>query len=376
MNRVYFDMGVFTYWSEEALESKRLVSKGGVLVSDEEALSGVRDGSEQIDTGLVDMLRNLSEEGYDLNICDTMPVAEVKDMIVNLGIGSFFHQIISATTAEPLAKSLQKIRGKDDFSLFVGCNGTVIDAADRSQIPVIAYGEHFRKYALDAFSYAMYPLEIEDEIATLMIIHSVARRTIEKNARVLGIDGIEFSGRKVFTSKLARYFDLLGKEYDVVELEDYHRAVEASYKGEDPVESFYFNGFNTDKLIAEVLKPFSKTGTIDKVVYCLDSSNDSFVNERYYNLSEDGVMILIGTMMYREPLMRYFDVTVYIRCDYKEAEHRASLMETPLSGEDPVEVYRTKHIPAQKMYVARHDPQEGRDFVIDNSNYHRPFLVN
>ncbi|MBR6254736.1 MAG: hypothetical protein K6E26_08135 [Clostridiales bacterium] len=375
MNRVYFDIGVFTYWSDEALESKRLVSKGGVLVSDDEALAGVRDGSEQIDSGLVDMLRNLSEEGYDLNICDTRPVSEIKDMIVELGIGSFFHQIISAATAEPLAKSLQKIRGKEDFSLFVGCNGTVIDACDRSQIPVIAYGEQFRKYALDAFSYAMYPLEIEDEIATLWIVHSVARRTIEKNARVLGIDGIEFSGRKVFTSKLAKYFELLGKEYDVVELEDYHRAVEASYKGEDPVESFYFNGFNTEKLITEVLKPFSKTGTIDKVVYCLDSSNDSFVNERYYSLSEDGVMILIGTMMYREPLKRYFDVTVYIRCDYREAEHRASLVETPLYGEDPVEVYRTKHIPAQKMYVSRHDPMAGRDFVIDNSNYHRPFLV-
>ncbi len=375
MNRVYFDMGVFTYWSDEALESRRLVSKGGVLVSDEEALSGIRNGSEQIDTGLIDMLQNLSNEGYDLNICDTIPVAEIKDKIVELGIGSFFHQIISAGSAEPLANSLQKIRGKDDFSLYVGCNGTVIEAADMSQIPVIAYGEHFRRYALDAFCYAMYPLEIEDQIATLMVIHSVARRTIEKNARVLGIDGIEFSGRKVFTAKLARYFELLGKEYDVIELEDYHRVVEAAYKGEDPVESYYFNGFNTEKLITEVLKPFKREGTIDKVVYCLDSSNDSFVNERHYKLSEEGVMILIGTMMYREPLMRYFDVTVYIRVDYREAEHRASLMDTPLYGEDPVEVYRTKHIPAQKMYVSRHDPTDKRDFVIDNSNYHRPVFI-
>ena len=145
MNRVYFDMGVFTYWSDEALESRRLVSKGGVLVSDEEALSGIRNGSEQIDTGLIDMLQNLSNEGYDLNICDTIPVAEIKDKIVELGIGSFFHQIISAGSAEPLANSLQKIRGKDDFSLYVGCNGTVIEAADMSQIPVIAYGEHFRR---------------------------------------------------------------------------------------------------------------------------------------------------------------------------------------------------------------------------------------
>ncbi|MBR3031395.1 MAG: hypothetical protein IKH92_00035 [Clostridiales bacterium] len=375
MNRVYFDMGVFTYWSEEALESKRLVSKGTVLVSDEALLSGVKDGSEKVDSDLLDTLRNLSDSGYDLSICDTLSVSEIKQKLSDLEIGSYFHQIISASSAGPIANSLSQLRSKDDFSLFVGCNGTVIEACDRSQIPVIAYGAKFREYAMSAFTYARYPLEIEDQIATCMVIHRVARKTIESGARILGIDGIEFAGKKVFASRLARYFDMLGKEFDVVELEDYHRAVEASYKGEDPVESYYFNGFNTEKLIAEVLKPFKKTGSIDKIVYCLDSTNDSFVNERHYMLSEDGVMILIGTMMYREPLMRYFDVTVYMRVDYKEAEHRASLLDTPLYGEDPVEVYKTKHIPAQKMYISRHDPFDGRDFVIDNTNYHRPYIV-
>ena len=375
MNRVYFDMGVFTYWSEEALESKRLVSRGTVLVSDEEALSGVKDGSEQVDTDLVDMLESLSSDGYDLNICDTLSVPEIKQMLKDLGIESFFHQIISAGNASPISKSLMKIRERDDFSLFVGCNGTVIDACGRSQIPVIAYGKDFRKYAMDTFGYARYPLEIEDQITTCLIVHTVARAAIEKNARVLGIDGIEFAGKKVFTYKLGRYLEMLGKEYDVVDLEDYHRSVEASYKGEDPVESYYFNGFNKDKLIAEVLKPFKRDGVIDKVVYCLDSDNDAFVNERHYQLSEDGLMILIGTMMYREPLMRYFDMTVYMRVDYREAEHRASLLDTPLYGDDPVEVYKTKHIPAQKMYLQRHTPLDDSDFVIDNSNYHRPFFV-
>ena len=127
MNRVYFDMQVFTYWSEEALESKRLVSKGTVLVSDEEALSSVKDGSERVDTDLLDMLKNLSEDGYDLNICDTLPVPEIKQMLTDLEIGSYFHQIISAGTSGPISKSLMKIRERDDFSLFVGCSGIVIE---------------------------------------------------------------------------------------------------------------------------------------------------------------------------------------------------------------------------------------------------------
>ena len=375
MNRVYFDLGVFTYWSKEALESKRLVSRGGVLVSDEDALFDVLDGSERVDPDLLEMLSNLSADGFDINICDTRPADEIREILGELNISSYFHQIVSAGSAGPLANSLSKLRSKEDLSIFVGCNGIVIAACELCQIPVIAYGEYFRDYAQDAFAWALYPLEIEDQIHTTMVIHCVAKRTIEKNARVLGIDGIDFAGKKEFAASLGRYFDLLGKEYQIVYLEDYHRAVEASYKGEDPVESYYFNGFNTEKLIGEVLKPFKKQGSIDKTVYCLDSENDAFVNELHYKLSEDGVMVLIGTMMYREPLMRYFDVTVYMRVDYREAEHRASLMDMPLYGDDPVEVYKAKHIPAQKMYVQRHDPFDGRDFVIDNSNYHRPFFV-
>ena len=124
-----------------------------------------------------------------------------------------------------------------------------------------------------------------------------------------------------------------------------------------------------------MLDPFKKDGCIDRIVYCLDSTNDAFINERHYKISKEGVMVLLGPMMYREPLMRYFDVTVGMRVDYRESEHRASLMDTPIYGEDPLEVYRKKNIPAQKMYVQRHDPFENRDFVIDNSNFHRPFLV-
>ena len=372
MNRIYFDLGVFTYWSEESLENKRLVSKDGVSVSGEPVPGSSGD---EMDPGLSDMLRHLRSAGYELNICDTLPSADIIGRLDRFGIRSFFEQIITGGSEDILVKHLVRFRGKDDFSLFVGTNEVVICAAEHSQIPVIAYGEKWMEYRRRAMAYALSPIEIEDRAATLSVIHEVARKTIEKKARVLGIDGIDYAGKKFFVKKLGRYFDLLGKEYTVLNLEDFHRAVEETYKGEDPGESYYFNGFNNEKLINEVLDPFVKAGSIDKVVYCIDSTNDAFVNERHYRISPDGVMVLLGPMMFREPLLRYFDVTVYMRCDYKESEHRASLMDTPVYGDDPLEVYRNKNIPAQKMYVQRHDPAKGRDFVIDNSNFHRPVLV-
>ncbi|MBO4926663.1 MAG: HAD hydrolase-like protein [Clostridiales bacterium] len=374
MNHIYFDLGVFTFWSEESLDSRRLISNGGVVISDDTALLDVRE-EQEVDPDLIEMMKSLAKDGYDLNICDNRTSPEIKKKLKQLNILEYFNQIVSGKTVDTLARNLKKLRQHEDFSIFVGCSSVAIEAAVKCQIPVVAYGQNLVDALDSAFCYAFYPLEIEDQVNTVMVIHNVARRTIESNARILGIDGIEFAGKTVFAQNLGRYFDMLGKEYQILDMEDYHRAVEETYKGEDPVEAYYFNGYNNEKVIEEVLEPFVRDGSINKIVYCLDSSNDSFINERHYQISEDGVMIIIGTMMFREPLIHYFDVTVYMRVDYRESEHRASLEESPIYGMDPVEVYRTKHIPAQKMYVQRHDPFENRDFVIDNSNYHRPFFI-
>lgn len=375
MNRVFFDLGVFLYWSEESKASKSLTSKGGVIVSNKDALKTLKDKYAEMDPDIVEMLRALKDAGFSLNVCDRLTQAQIKECLKKLGIFEYFDYFVSAKTEETMAKALNQKRGKDDFMVFVGTEELIIKAATRNRIPSIAYGQDWANVKALAFSTAFYPLEVEDQIHVTLLIHSIVEKTIEKGSRVLGIDGIAFAGKKVLGDKISRYMDLLGKENIIVDLEDYHRAVEESYKGEDPVEAYYFNGYNSEKLIDEVLRPYRKQGKIDRLVYCLDSTNESFVNERHYTLSEEGIMILLGTMMYREPLMRYFDTTVYVRVDYREAEHRASLVDVPIYGEDPLETYKEKNIPAQKMYVARHDPFDKRDFIVDNTNYHRPFFI-
>lgn len=374
MKRIYFDLGVFTYWSEDSLDNRRLISKSGIIISDESAVNEVKE-HEEVDQDIVEILQSLHEQGFNLNICDSASVDEIKQVIKHYEISGYFDQIVSTTKVSAMAKTLTKLRAKDDFFIFVGTNEVCVDAMAMCQIPVVAYGEKMPEILPKAFCKATYPLEIEDQVLTCHVIHSLAKKAIETKAKIMGIDGIDFAGKKVFASKLGQYLEMLGKEYQIVHLEDYHRAVEESYKGEDPVEAFYFNGFNNDKLIDEVLNPYKKNGSIDKIVYCLDNSGEAFVNERHYQLSQDGLMIIIGCMMYREPLIRFFDMTVFMKVDYRESEHRASLVEAPIYGIDPVELYRTKNIPAQKMYVQRHDPYENRDFVVDNSNFHRPLLV-
>lgn len=375
MNRVFFDIGVFLYWSDESLDSKRLTSKGSLIVSNNEAFQALTDSNAGMDPDIAILLKSLREDGFSLNICDTLPLSQIRDGLKKLGILDYFDDIVSAKTIDAMARGLAQTRGRDDFAIVVSSDELILDGATREQIPCVAYGPNWKKVAKLTFSVARSPLELEDQIHLISLVHTVVKKAIISQARILGIDGISFAGKKVFAENLGKYLTLLGKEYIVVDLEDFHRAEEESYKGEDPVEAYYFNGYNNEKLIDEVLKPFVKQGKLDKVVYCLDSTNDSFVNERHYQLSENGLMILLGTMMYREPLIRYFDMTVYMRVDYREAEHRASLMEEPIYGEDPLEVYKTRNIPAQKMYVQRHDPFGDRDFVIDNSNYHRPFFI-
>jgi len=375
MNQVFFDLGVFLYWSEDSMTSKSLTSKGSLIVSNKDELKTLKDIYAVMDPDIVEMLYALREAGFSLYVCDIIPVAQTRESVKKLGIAEYFDGFVSGKTEQTLARGLNQKCKKDDFGVFVGTEEKIMKAATKLGMPSVAYGKNWSKAGKTAFSVALSPLEVEDQVNIALLIHDIVQKTIQNESRILGIDGIAFAGKKVLAEKISRYMDLVGQENMTVDLEDFHRAVEESYKGEDPVESYYFNGYNNEKLIEEVLDPYIKDGRIDKKVYCLDTSNDAFINERHYKLSENGVMILVGTMMYREPLIRYFDTTIYVRVDYREAEHRASLMEAPIYGDDPLEVYIEKNIPAQKMYVARHDPFDKRDFVIDNTNYHRPFFI-
>ena len=375
MNLVFFDLGVFLYWSEESIVSKSLASKGGVIVSNKEDLRALKEKHAVLDPEIIDMLKALKSSGFSLCVCDNLPQTQIKECLNKLEIIDYFDAFVSARTEDTMAKALNKKRATGDFAVYVGSEEKIIRAASKVRIPSIAYGQEWASVCPLAFSSALSPMEIEEQVRITFLIFNIVEKTIDKKSRVLGIDGITFAGKKVLADKISHYMDFVGQENIIVDLEDYHRAVEESYKGEDPVEAYYFNGYNNEKLIDEVLHPYRKQGKIDKTVYCLDISNDSFVNERHYTLSEDGVMILLGTMMYREPLMRYFDTTVYIRVDYREAEHRVSLFHAPIYGDDPLEEYKEKTIPAQKMYVARHNPFENKDFIIDNTNYHRPFFI-
>lgn len=371
MNRVFFDLSSFLFWSEDSLDNKRLISKDGVIDTTG-AIS--MDGSD-IDPEVREMLRLLSDAGFSINVCDTVPASHIREVLSNAGIQEHFELIVSSEDTKALAENLKKLRRPDDFSIFVGSNEDVIEAADQAKIPTVAYGMDTRAIWDKTFCTARNPLSVQDQIYTWKMVHEIATAAISKGVRVLGIDGMEFAGKTFFVDKLSRYFDLLGKDNTIIDTEDFRRGKEARYKGEDMGEAFYMNGYNFEKLIDEVLVPFKRDGMLDTVVYCVDIEEEAFVNEIPYKVSEDGIMILEGSMMYRDPLLQYFDMTVYMRVDYKEAEHRATLEETPIYGEDPSEVLNDKIIPAQKLYRARHDPFINRDFVIDNSNYHRPFFI-
>ena len=375
MNRVFFDLGVFLYWSADSMASKSVTSKGSVIVSNKDALKAIMEENAVMDPDILDVLKSLRKEGFSLNICDSFSQAEIWECVEKLGIDKYFDEYVSTTTEEAMASAFAEKRGKDDFFLFVGTNEMIIRVATKMQIPSICYGKDWMSVYPMTFSKALYPIEIEDQIRITLLVHSIVKKAILKKSKILGIDGIMYAGKKTLADRITRYMDLIGQENMIVDLEDYHRAVEESYKGEDPVEAYYFNGFNYEKLMEDVLDPYLKEGKLDRTVYCLDSYNDAFVNERYYKISENGIMILLGTMMYREPLLKYFDTTVYLRVDDKEAEHRASLMDVPVYGLASIDDYKKKDIPAEKMYVARHDPFRNRDFVIDNSNYHRPFFI-
>jgi len=189
------------------------------------------------------------------------------------------------------------------------------------------------------------------------------------NPFIIGITGIDASGKTQFTDGLSKF--LSGKEYpvQVIRIDDFHNPTSIRYAGENEAENYFNKSFNIDQIIDELLVPARENGSRSIELSVLDLDTDSFRNKRSFSVSPDTIVLLEGVFLFREELSPYIDYYVYLDISFEECLKRG------LERGGEKERYHTKYIPAQKKYLAEYPPSEHADMVIDNSNWGYPVIT-
>ena len=89
------------------------------------------------------------------------------------------------------------------------------------------------------------------------------------------------------------------------------------------------------------------------------------------------VLILEGVFIFRQEILPYVDVRIFIDVDFRTVLSRVMIRDLSIFGsrENVEERYRQKYIPGQELYLDEVDPKSIADVVIDNNDCLNPIVT-
>lgn len=334
--------------------------------------------TEKLYEGMLRTLDSLKRDGYILHICTNGSEQYVENVLINFEIRRFFNSIKSKV--QGLTKS-QLVKQILDENLC--CSAIVVgdnEAADESGCLSVgvsyAQGNNYKRADFIAHK----PEEINSIIKKINGLYKdIAIQILckkEKNMPlVVGINGVDTSGKTIFTKELDSYLSKRGIKTQTILMDDFHNPSQIRNKEKNTIVSYINNAFDLLKIESELLRPITKEGLLDNELTLLDIDEDKFTKCKRYIVDKDTIVLVEGVLLFREPLNKYFDFRMFIDISFDEVLRRAKQRDVALFGDDVAHRYNKKYIPIQKLYIEKYSPKDISDIVINNEDYYNSQII-
>jgi phosphoglycolate phosphatase len=203
------------------------------------------------------------------------------------------------------------------------------------------------------------------------ILNAVKSRKQADRALVIGVNGIDCSGKSVFSKALDKFLKSKGHDTQLIELDDFHNPRKIRYAGENQAENYYQRSFNTDLLVKKLLLPIREKITVSTQLNLLNVDSDKYDLIKNYSVKWNTIVIFEGVFIFRKELALYTDYKVFLDIPFNECKRRAKVRDIQAS----VEKYDTKYIPAQMKYLKEYPLRQITDMVIDNTDWEYPKIA-
>ena len=325
---------------------------------------------------IFEMLKELKKLDYNLSICTNAGQIYTNSIINKFKIANLFSKISIFHNKKSKSLRLKDII-KKDMAIMVGDRKHDIIAAKDNTIPSIGVAWGYGKDEVKNSSFiAKTPKDII-HIANRIDLYKkieTAIKNIENTRPIIGINGVDASGKTIFTKELKKYLCSRGHQVTIIHIDDFHNPKKIRYQLRDQVESYIKYAFNLDSLENELLKPLQKNEVIKKELMHLDLNSNDYNIKKKYKIKKDHIILLEGVLLYRKPMVKYINYKIFLDIDFDTMVRRAISRDNG-NPKDIITSYKIKRIPIQKKYFKEYKPIKISNIVINNNDYNYPKII-
>jgi uridine kinase len=205
-----------------------------------------------------------------------------------------------------------------------------------------------------------------DRVAKFIDGIAAQRATTRANRAVLvGISGIDASGKGFITKKIAQRLEMLGRRVATINADDWLNQPEFCSSRHKPAEYFYEHAMRFDEMFDQLIIPLKQNCEVDLQADCSDANGNRRMHR--YEFRKIEIVLLEGIFLFKPAYRRHFDLTAWVDCSFATALKRAiARCQEGLPPAETIRAFSTIYFPAQEIHLARDNPQAAADFTIQN----------
>lgn len=217
----------------------------------------------------------------------------------------------------------------------------------------------------------------QKELHALIKSH-ILRRKEDDRAMLVGIDGVDTSGKTSLADAIARELEIESSLTILrASIDGFHNPASIrARQGKLSPQGYFEDSFNKRALIDLLLLPLKQSqGMIQTKVF--DYKVDEVQEGDQVEVDVNTILVFDGVFLHCEELRDYWDFSVFLHVDFDKVLQRALIRDSAImDGEDQARLrYESRYIPGQKIYLESCKPQELSDLVVDNNDFEGPFVV-
>ena len=173
-------------------------------------------------------------------------------------------------------------------------------------------------------------------------------------AQVIAISGIEGSGKRELTEKIADALKLDGLNVAVIHTDDWEASKDIRFNIMNSPEEYYLNAYRFDEMFEELILPLKLFGSIKTSVNLDDAESPRQVD---YHFEDVDIILIEGVYLLQEAYLDLYDYSCWVKSNFEAAFKQLSEKNNiEQSQEALVNLFEMLIKPAAQYHLYTDDP--------------------